>query len=214
MSKLIGRLLVVLGVVTPICGNAAYIGTEEPLLGWKQVAGFGILGQTFTAEFSDLTSIGFYFQAINNTYPNDPLRMTLYEGSGFFGTKLKEVDFTLPFGGSYGEALWYDADFSEIELTLGSAYTMAASVTGTSPLWGIVYSLDYYSGGHEVEQGYEFSCGFYGWTKEECELAWSDDDLKFRVIGEAAIPTPANLPLLGIGLAALGYGRRKRKLNI
>jgi len=195
---------VLLGVlIYPHTSNALVIENSSGSFS-VQVDYFETVGQSFTAEFADLTSIAFYYTTMNPGSANDPFTMFLYEGAGFGGTQLGSVSFSLPYSppgdSTYG---YYDADFSSIDLVVGSVYTAGVKVDGTSPLWGLAWEGDNYSGGQVYSGNPNDFCG----DGATC-------DLRFRVIGEAAVvavPTTTTLPLLGLAFTALGYSRRKRK---
>jgi hypothetical protein len=189
-------------LICPLTSNALVIENSAGTYN-VQVNYFELLGQSFTAEFADLTSIAFYFSTINPGYGNnDPFRMFLYEGAGYGGTQLGSVSFSLPDPPSTGTIYgYYDADFSSIDLVVGSVYTAAVITEGNSALWGLTWGGNSYAGGQSYSDSVNANlfCG----NGAKC-------DLNFRVIGEA-VPTTATLPLLGLGLTALGYSRRKRK---
>ena len=198
------KWVVVLGVlIHPLTSKALVIENSSGPFS-VQVDYFETVGQSFTAEFTDLTSIAFYYLTMNPGASNDPFTMFLYEGAGVGGPQLGSVSFSLPYSppgnSTYG---YYDADFSSIDLVIGSVYTAGVRVDGTSPLWGLAWGGDTYTGGQLYSGNPNNFCG----DGATC-------DLRFRVIGEAGavdVPTATTLPLLGLAIAALGYSRRKRK---
>src|SRR5882724_4246360 len=88
--------------------------------GSLDIAAFNPLGQTFTAEDSKISSIGFQVWANIDQYSSAQLTYELREGADPSGLLLASASFTLPttFSG------YADADFSSVTLTVGQIYTV------------------------------------------------------------------------------------------
>jgi hypothetical protein len=130
------------------------------------------VGQSFTAEDARISAIAFAFSDINPTFPNDPVTMHLYEGDGYGGTLVASVTRTLPavLPGTSEAPVFFDFDFSGVELDVDSVYTVAVT-TSNSPKVGVVYSQS-----NPYPGGVLYTSEYGG--------AVADWDLNFRVTGE------------------------------
>jgi hypothetical protein len=111
------------------------------------------IGQSFTAEDPLLGKIAFAFSDINPGFPNDPVTMTLYTGTGFGGSVVKAVTQTLPdpLPSTAAAPQFIDFDFTGAALTVGNIYTVAVT-TSSSPKIAVVYdSQDHYNGGIYID---------------------------------------------------------------
>ncbi len=189
----LGRLLAI-GVMTvllqPMQAYAGVITNLPANGGLSQVEHYEPIGQSFTAEDLNV-SAGLYFHAINPSWSNDdPLKYELYAGDGTSGTLLDTSTFSL----STGFVGLHMVDFSATSLTVGSMYSLVAYVLGDSPHWGLGRAQAY-TGGSPIRHGNPVNGLDFG----------------FRVEPAGPIPEPTTLTLMGLGLAGLGFRRRKIK---
>lgn len=160
-----------------------------------QLNAFEPTAQSFTAEDS-LVSFAFYYIPFNPGWPNDPLRLRLLSGDGLGGAELASFEFSIAndFNG------FFDVDLSSIALMVGQQYTAVLDVPGTSPYWGVDINNDGdpYLGGRAYYADLNFD-----------PRPDALDDVRFRVTPKS-VPEPGSLVLAGLGLAGLGFSRRKR----
>jgi len=151
------------------------------------------IGQSFTAEDPLLGKIAFAFSDINPGFPNDPVTMTLYTGTGFGGAVVKAVTQTLPdpLPSTAAAPQFIDFDFTGAVLTVGNVYT-AAVTTGSSPKIAVVYdSQNHYDGGVYIAA---------------VDGVQNTFELNFRVT--PGVPEPASLAVVALGGLALVRRRR------
>ena len=174
------------------------------------------LGQSFTATNTNLTSVGFQFNALNPGASNLPISLSLLAGETLTGTALYSTSFTLPTSINDRTATWYDLDITGWNVDAGSKYTFVMT-TGNSFRNAIVLgpeiniyngqalSGDAYAGGTALFSNSPYSG--YCETNGTC-------DLNFRVSSftpSGAVPEPASWALMIVGFGLTGGAMRRRK---
>lgn len=181
--------------------SAATIGSSQ-VNGSFAIDPFEPLGQSFKAVDAKLTSIGFSFVRMNPSFPQLPVRVDLYTGTGTSGTLLASRTSSAP--NAVQNSLWFDFDFAGVTLTPGQTYSAALSIEGWSPYLGVnTSSTNPYADGQMFGNGIDFA----GCDTGVCDLA-------FRVTGSdvAPVPEPATWAMMIAGLAAAGAARRRRRI--
>ena len=198
------RFIIICNIVCivgrPITASAAVIILQDDVL---LISVFNpSIGQSFTAEDTELASIAFSFRDFNPGSGDTTLEMRLYEDEGFGGALLDSKFFSL----TPGFDGFFDVDFSGNHLVVGSKYT--AQVLDNNARWGIYVNqhafppsggpipgrIDYV-GGHKID-----SDGSINLIK----------DLRFRISTPSTVPEPITATLGLMGLGVLGIATRRR----
>ncbi len=166
--------------------------------GW-QIQSYSPIGQTFTAEDTQIKSIGFGVFEINPQLPLVPVTIKVYEGMGTGGTLLGSAPLS---GLQPGFDGFFDADFGSLTLLVGHVYSAVLSTTSErAAVYGAWWKSDI--DGHIIQPDpYTGGKGF----NNESQHNLGEFDLMFRVY---PVPEPATLLLLGLGGLAV-IRRRKR----
>ncbi|MEJ1297462.1 MAG: hypothetical protein RPU64_07730 [Candidatus Sedimenticola sp. (ex Thyasira tokunagai)] len=161
--------------------------SNNAIIDLLQLNHFEPLGQSFTAIDTNVEA-GLSFDVMNGHLANDSaINYILYEGQGVSGAELASITFSLEdtFSGIYM------ADFTSINLTVGSVYSLVASVVDSSPYWGL-------RGGTALDGGE----AVYGGITNTVE------DMQISVDGVSAVPVPAAVWLFGSALLGfIGFSR-------
>jgi len=180
-------------LLLPMMANAGPI-LYEFNGGLLQINAFEPIGQSFVAEDA-LVSAGLFITPINPGFPDtDSILYQLFEGFGTSGALLSTAAFNLsePFSD------FFMVDWSFTALTIGTTYTLTASIMGSSPLWSVGTTF-------QAPDGSGVCDGVAPCTGINAEFALS-------VIPNTAVPEPGTLALFGIGLAGMGLMRRRKKV--
>lgn len=157
-------------------------------------------GQSFIAEDAAIQSIGIVISDWNPTIDSPFIvEIGLYAGTDFTAPPVssKSVQLEDGFGGVNGNGAWFDFDFSDVILNVGSAY--AFNLHSPNQRGGIFYSdTNSYPGGMMYQDGEVFA---------------DTSDLAFRVIPKA-VPIPAAAWLMASSLMGLtAISRKPRKMQ-
>lgn len=192
-----------------VINNAGYGGSTIGVFGTPAGATFPNThhGQSFVATDTAYHSIGLLTEevfglgtrAFFDPGANFDMRFQLFAGVGTGGTLLRTIDFD-PGAGYSG---WLDFDVTGIAFSNGGSYTAtfsAADESGEHLWFGFLSPTSVYAGGHGIEDG----------------AFQADRDHVIRVLdapasdGVFAVPAPAGLGLMVLGLAGLLRTRRTR----
>lgn len=183
----------------PSGGYFQQVAANQPTFGnvWTGI------GQSFVAVAQQMR-FGFY--ALDTDASADSVLFRLIEGDGLGGTVLAQRSVTLAAGPAYRRSLM-EADFSAVNLTEGSHYTVMASLPGqglpaidTSTSIGFEYAQTGANPGLYPDGRFYYSGSAY-------DLAFGGRDLAFSI---TAVPEPGTLVMASLGLAAMGLWRRRQ----
>lgn len=166
--------------------------TQNQVVAERNILGYSLIGQTFTAEDAQISMIGF---RISNWTHNEPggndFRYDLLVGGGTSGPLVGSSSFTLP-EGFFGYA---NADFSALTLTVGQQYTVLIAAPDFD--WGISWN-QFADDNGPIPGRLDYSGGQAIWLGEIIPNA----DLTFQV---QPIPEPATSTLLLLTAAFLSF---------
>ncbi|HWI57566.1 MAG TPA: PEP-CTERM sorting domain-containing protein [Bacillota bacterium] len=185
---------------------SAYPGRTAPILqtqfsGARNTVGYDAIGQSFTAADSKI-SIGVHLETASHLYPSaNEFRYDLLAGEGLSGDLLGSCTFTLP--EVYDS--WADADFSFLDLSVGSKYTVR--IVSSDPDWVIYDNIWAASqSGYPIPGRVDYAGGMEIFSGEFAPYM----DLQFRVM---PVPEPTAGTLLLLGAAGLVVRRSRNRLR-
>lgn len=159
---------------------------QDSATGANQILAASPIGQTFTAESSQLDTIAFSFDDFNSSRENGETTMLLYEGVGTTGTLLGSTSQILT-EGLRGE--FVDFDFSDVTLVEGQTYTVI--VERPNVRWGVEVNQHSFPGGDLID-------GFEDYTGGDAILGGNISyihDLRFRVVHAVVVDEESGEPI-------------------
>ena len=189
MKKLISLIALLL---LPIVANHAHGVTISSLTDGKvtsQINYYNPIGQTFQAEGTFLNSFAFYYTVLNGAMPNSTITLSIYAGIGDGGALIGAETFSLDAAHNGLHAV----NFSSLGsvFTIGNQYS--AMLTNTNSYWGIYRSNNGYANGNAIEGG----------------VAYESFDQRFSATFSSVPDTGSTAALLGAGVVALAFARRR-----
>lgn len=185
--RLLQRTILMVGLGLSASAAMAGVISNGGDTGGIQIQYAESVGQSFVAEDPHVLA-SLYYLTFNPSWPVSNITLSLYHGTGVGGTFLGSDTFSL----SAGFNGFHDSDFSSVTLAIGDTYSLAASIPGDSPYWGI-----------RSGNGYAGGTGFSAFGL--------GGDYVFHVIPTAAsVPEPGSLALTAFGLFGLGAARKRK----
>jgi hypothetical protein len=169
---------------------------------------YGPIGQSFTANVSDITWIGMFTSICGcggDGYTPMEFQIDLLNGSGTSGTLVASETATASWG-LYG-FLYFD--FSGTSLVVGDTYTAVFSQITPNPApmgqgGALVYEAPYNYSGGEAFWGNPYSVG--------APQAQPGNDFLFQVLStpQNPVPEPGSYAILSVGILGLLIARRRK----
>ncbi len=182
--RLIRRLFGITGGLLMATGACAGPIVQNQESAYLSILLFKPVGQTFTAEDSKISTIGFLVDNWSQQYQvGYTFRYDLYQGIGVNGPFLGSATVRLPVGFHN----YADADFSHLSLTIGNTYTVTISAPDYD--WGVAANFTAFDSG-EPNPG---KIDYLGGAAFVPGLLKPTDDLTFRII---PIPEPSASTLI------------------
>jgi hypothetical protein len=192
--------------LTPLGSVSQQVAANVPSFGntWTGVA------QSFVTPGAKIRAGMYMFAQTGATV----VRLSLLNGDGPYGTLLGAIDVDLPQVQFYEPAL-VEADFTNLNLTPNSQYTLVASLpSGGYPSPGTysVASILY----HSVNNAYAGGRFYYTGSPYDTFFGFADRDIAIRITpASAAIPEPTSWVMMISGFGLVGTSiRRQRKLKL
>ena len=174
---------------------------------------FGPVGQSFTAFDSQISSVGFQFNALNPSAANSSFTLSLLAGSALSGPALFTTSFTLPTSINNLTATWFDVALPNWAVTTSQSYTFALSTSSARN--GIVLGPEININTGQVLGGDAYTGGTALFTNQPyqgfCETS-GICDLNFRITASSpSVPEPASWALMIGGFGVVGAAMRRRR---
>jgi hypothetical protein len=172
----------------------------------------GPVGQSFTAFDTNLSSVGFQFNALNAGNAGTPFTLSLLSGSTLSGAALFTTSFSLPTSINNRTATWFDIDISGWNVLAGKVYSFV--LTTTSSRNGIVLGPEINLSNGQAVSGDAYAGGtaLFGKNPGYPQCAQGLCDLNFRLTATTpAVPEPASWAMMIGGLGLVGASMRRAK---
>jgi hypothetical protein len=196
-------------------GYGQFIAANDPTHGnvWTGIS------QSFTAQDSNI-KFDFYASNFSTT---QQIELSIYSGDGVFnnsnllGQQLVNVnkDLATYSGGKWTGYEKIEADFSNINLTVGNVYTVAATLPSQGlPASGTESPVELAFAGSNPTDPRPYTGGYFYYLGSSFPNSWFfDRTIAFTASPVSAVPVPAAVWLFGSALGGLSLFGQRRKLN-